>query len=157
MEPKIYSLEIRENNKLTRIFQAVFGLLSIAVACYWLVYNFKAVKTDNTLWITVAFLVAFGAYMIYSGLGYAGKFIEFGNEGIRLRNNSILPAVLLAAINMERIEVYPLKVQFWLKGPKMIRLRFGVSDTQKIERVKDEIMKFAEQNNITLELKNEEV
>jgi hypothetical protein len=155
METRIFSLEIRENNKLTRAFQIIFGILCIGIACFWLVYNFRAVKSDNTLWITVAFLFGFGGYMVYSGLGLAARFIEFGNEGIRLKNNSVMPPTLMETTNIEKIEIYPLKAQFFLKSSKMILLRFGVTDTEKLELIKDEIIKFSGDNNIKLDLKNE--
>lgn len=157
METKFFSLEIRESNKLTKAFQIIFGFLCIGIACYWLVYNFSAVRSDNTLWITVVFLFGFGAYMIYSGLGYAAKYIEFGSAGIKLKNNSMMPAFLLETVKIEKLEVYPLKVQFFLKSSKMILLRFGVSDTDKVEQIKDEIIKFASDNNINLLIKNEEI
>lgn len=157
METRFFSLEIRESNKLTKAFQIIFGILCIAIACFWLIYNFGAVRSDNTLWITVAFLFGFGAYMIYSGLGYAAKYIVFGNEGIKLKHNSLLPVKLMATSMIEKIEVFPLKVQFYLKSSKMILLRFGVSDTEKVEQIKDEIIKFASDNNINLVLKNEEI
>jgi hypothetical protein len=157
METKYYSLEIRESNKLTKVFQIIFGILCIAIACFWLVYNFSAVRSDNTLWITVAFLFGFGAYMIYSGLGYASRYIEFVTEGIKLKHNSLLPVTIMTTDQIEKFEVYPLKVQFFLKSSKMILLRFGVSDPQKVEEIKDEIIKFSSDSNINLVIKNEEI
>jgi hypothetical protein len=155
MENKFFSLEIRENNKLVRIFQIIFGIICLFIAGFWVIFNISSVKADSTLWITVAFLSGFGAYQILSGLGYASRFIEFGDAWIRLKKNSLLPVRLLMAEQIEKTDIYPLKVLIILKSSKKILIRFGVTDSQKIDLVKDEIFSFTSRNSISLELKNE--
>jgi hypothetical protein len=157
MENKFFSLEMRENNILIRIFQIILGIICLFIAVFWVIYNIQSVKADGTLWITVAFLCGFGAFQIYSGLGYADKFIEFGDDRIRLRKNSLLPVLLIKGEQIEKTEVFPLKVLIILKSSKKILIRFGVTDTEKVELIKDEIITFASANNINLEIKNEEI
>jgi hypothetical protein len=157
MENKIFSLEIRENNKITRIFQIVFGIVCIGISVFWIIYNFRSAIADGTLWISVVFLCGFGAFQIYSGLGLASKYIEFGTGRIRLKNNSLFPSVDLSAENIEKIEVFPLKVHLFPKSSKKILIRFGVTSTDKVELIKDEIITFASVNNIKLDIKNEEI
>jgi hypothetical protein len=155
MENKFYSLEIRENNKVVRIFQIIFGIICLFIAGFWVIFNISSVKADRTLWITVAFLSGFGAYQILSGLGRASKFIEFGDDRIRLKKNSLLPVMLINSEQIEKTDIYPLKVLIILKSSKKILIRFGVTDSQKIELVKDEFVSFTSRNSISLELKNE--
>jgi hypothetical protein len=155
MEKKQFSLELRDNNKLVRIFQVIFGALCIAVAGYWLVYNIKAVRSDGTLWVTVVFITGFGAYLIWSGFGYGYRFIEFSDEMIRMKKNPFLPPVNIIVSEVELIEIYPLKFIVKLKSSKTLLTRFGVSDIEKIELIKDEIIKFATDHNMPLEIKNE--
>jgi hypothetical protein len=155
MEKRHFSLEMRENNKLTRAFQVIFGFLCIAIAIYWLIYNFTSVQSDKTLWITVAFLTGFGGYLIWSGLGYAYKFVEFMENRIRIRKNSFLPAVDLSSEDIEKIEVFPLKVTIARKSSAKILIRFGIGNVERIEQVKDEFAKFASDHNISFELQNE--
>jgi hypothetical protein len=157
MDKKLFSLEIRDDNKLTKIFRIIFGLICFAIAIFWLVYNFRAVKGDRTLWITVAFLVSFGLFQIYAGFGLATKFIEISADKIRLKKNSMLQAVDLYADQIEKMELFPLKVQIYTKSGKKTLLRFGVSNPEKVEEIKDEIIKFASGNTFTFEIKNEEV
>jgi hypothetical protein len=157
MEKKHFSLDLRENNMLIRISQIIFGSVCIAVAGYWLVYNIKAVKSDGTLWITVIFITGFGAYLIWSGFGYGHRFIEFTGDMIRMKKNPFLPQIDMIASEVEHIEVYPLKFIIKLKSSKAILTRFGVSDIEKIELIKDEIIIFASDHNIPLEIKNENV
>ena len=155
MEKKHYSLEVRENNRLIRIFQIIFGFVCIAVAGYWLVYNINAVKSDGTLWITIIFITCFGAYLAWSGFGYGSRFIEFADGVIRLKKNSILPPLDIVASEVELIEVYPLKFIVKFKSGKKDLTRLGITDIEKIEMVKDEIISFASVHNIPLEIKNE--
>jgi hypothetical protein len=103
------------------------------------------------------FLAGFGSYLIWAGLGYSYKFIEFSETKIRIKNNSFLPVMEIRAEEMERIEVFPLKVIIILKSSKKILTRFGVSDTEKVEKIKDEIMKFATDTGIRTDLKNEDL
>jgi hypothetical protein len=156
MEKRHFSLEMREDNKLTKVFQVIFGILCVTIAVYWLIYNFKSVKSDGTLWITVVFLTGFGCYLVWSGLGYAYRFIEFEDERIRVRKNSFMLANELRSTAIERIVVFPLKVTIERKSIKRpLLIRFGTSDIEKIEKIKDEFGSFAEANGIAFELRNE--
>ena len=155
MENKFYSLEIRENNKLVRVFQVIFGAICISVAGFWVIFNLRSIKTDSTLWITVAFLCGFGVFQILSGVGYTGKFIEFSDDRIRLKKNSLLPVQIITAGQIEKTDVYPLKLLLSLRSSKKILIRFGVTDPEKVELVKDEMIRFASRNSIATELKNE--
>jgi hypothetical protein len=155
MEKKHYSLELRDSNRLIRISQVVFGAVCVAVAGYWLVYNISALKSDGTLWITVIFIAGFGGYLIWSGFGYGYRFIEFTDTAIRMKKNAFLPPVDIIASEVEMIEVYPLKFMVSFKSSRKILTRFGVTDIEKIELIKDEIIRFASDHNIPLEIKNE--
>jgi hypothetical protein len=155
MAKKFFSLEIREDNKLTKIFQIIFGIICIIIAVFWLIFNFTSVKADGTLWITVAFLFGFGLFLIYSGFGHAAKFIELNTRNIRLKKNSLLPPIDIYADQIDSIEVFPLKLEILIKPAKKILLRFGISDPEKIDLIKDEVIRFSDSNNINLEIKEE--
>jgi hypothetical protein len=157
MEQRYFSLEIRDDNRLTRIFRIVFGLFCIGISLFWVVYNFVSVKEDGTQWITIVFLIAFGAYQVYAGSGFATRFIEFNPGNIRLKKNSIEPIIILPAVSIEKIELFPLKVVFHITSGKKTLVRFGVSEPEKISHIKDAIVEFAENNQLTLELINEEI
>lgn len=92
-----------------------------------------------------------------SGFGRTIIYIEIGTEDIRLKKNPVLPPVKMTAEEIERIELFPLNVIFFLKNNKRILLRFGNSYQETNEMVKDEIIGFAESNKIPLEIIVEEI
>ena len=157
MEIKYFSLDAGENSRLVKIIRIIFGVVCIAVSGYWFSFNIKSLKTDGTLWITIIFLSGFGFYQIWSGLGRATTFIEIGQDKIRLKRNTILSTVEVLAGEIEKIELFPLNVIFFLKTKKRIMLRFGTTYYETTKKVKDEILGFAESNKILLEIIEEKI
>jgi hypothetical protein len=157
MEIKHFSFSTNENNRFVKIIRIVFGVVCIAIAIYWFSFNIKSLKADGTLWITIIFLTGFGFYQIWSGLGRATRFIEIAPDYIRLKRNPILPPVEMSSGEIEKIELFPLNLIFFLKSKKRILLRFGTTYHETNEMVKDEILNFAETNNIPLEFIEEKI
>ena len=127
MEKKYFLLSSVENNRLVKIIQMVFGIICIAVAVFWLIFNIRSIKADRTLWITILFLTGFGVYQIWAGLGRATRFIEISSEKIRLKKSIFLPESDIASGEIQKIELFPLNLIFFLKSQKRILLRFGTS------------------------------
>src|SRR5450631_647685 len=118
MEKKYYSLSSVENSKLVKIIQVIFGILCFAVAGYWLYFNLRSLKTDGTLWITIIFLIGFGFYQICSGLGRATRFIEISTDKIRLKKTVLLPFTDFTKEEIEKVEIFPFNLKFYLKSGK---------------------------------------
>lgn len=157
MEIKYFSLGTSENNSLVKIIRIAFGVVCLAVALFWLIFNIKSLKADVTLWVTIIFLAGFSFYQIWSGLGRATTYIEIGTDNLRIKKNPILPHVEMSAGEIEKIEFFPLNIIFFLKTKKRILLRFGTTYYETNEKVKDEILGFAESNRIPLEIIHEEL
>jgi len=157
METKYFSLSSVENNKLVKIVQIIFGIVCIFVAIFWLIFNIRSMKSDRTLWITIIFLTGFGFYQIWSGAGKAARFIEIGSDRIRLKRTVFFPALEMPSEDLQKIEIYPFNLIFYLKGKKKIVLRFSTTYVETNEKVKDEILLFAELNSINAEIKEEKV
>ena len=157
MEIKYYPLGTGENNGFVRIIRIIFGIACIAVAIFWIVFNIKSLKADGTLWITIIFLIGFGSYQLWAGLGRTISFIEFGQGYIRLKKNSIFPPSIMNAEEIEKIDLFPLNLIIFLKTGKKIMLRFGTTYYETNEKVKDEILGFAESNNIPIEIIEEKL
>jgi len=157
MEKKYYSLSSTDNNKLVKITQVVFGIVCFAIAAYWLFFNLRSLKADRTLWITIIFLTGFGFYQIWSGLGRAARFIEISGDNIRLKKTILLPALEIKKGDIQKIELYPFNLIFFLKSEKKILLRFGATYQETNEKIKDEILRFAEHNSINAEFVEEKL
>lgn len=155
MQKKHFSLEMRDENRFTMIFQIILGVLCFAIACYWLIYNLKTDKQAGSVWATIIFLAGFGAYLVWSGLGYGYRFIEFYDDKMVLKKNSFLSPVVILPGEVEKIEMFPLKFTLIFRSSKVLLTRFGVSDIEKVELIKDEIIKFAADHSIPTEIKDE--
>jgi hypothetical protein len=157
MEIKHIILGGIENNGFEKIIRIIFGTVCIAVALFWLYFNIKALKADGTLWITIAFLSGFGFYQIWSGMGKATRFIEFGPAHIRMKKNPIFPGAVIRADGIEKIELFPFNIIFYMKTKKKIMLRLGTSFQETNEKIKDEVIIFAESNNTPVEIVKEKI
>jgi Na+/citrate or Na+/malate symporter len=155
MENKYFLLEPKENPRAVKIFQISLGVICIAIAIFWIVFNIKSLEADRTLWATIVFLVLFGIYEILAGLGKTARYIKTGPAVIIIKQHSVLPYVELISSEIERIELYPLSIKFLLKNRKKFLFRFGFSYPEIISPVKDEIVEFARSNKIPLEVINE--
>jgi len=157
MEKKYFSFSPVENSLIIKVIRIVFGIVCIAVAIFWLIFNLKSLNIDWTLWITIIFLVGFGFYQIWTGLGRATRFIEINKDEIRLKKYAVSYPVLMHAGEIDYIEIYPLNVIFFLKSKKRVMLRFGTTYYDQNEKILDEIIAFADSNNITFEVISEKI
>ena len=157
MENNLFILGSGENKRIINLIRVIFGILCLALAIFWLIFSIKAIKTDGTLWITIIFLSGFGFYQIWSGMGRATQFIEISEEKIRIRKNSILPTKEMFAVDIEKIEIFPLNVIFFLKTQKRFLLRFGTVYYETNRKIVDGIIGFADSNKIPYETIEEEV
>lgn len=155
MELNYFPLGNTEDNKLVKIFRIFFGIVCIGIAFFWLYFNYTSLKTNWTLWITIIFLLVFGLYQIWSGSGRATRFIIISSGNIRLKKDAIRPAFQIMPAEIERIEFFPLSVVFFLRSEKKILLRFGTINYETNEKIVDELMVFAEANEIPFEIKEE--
>ncbi len=157
MEKKYFSLSSVENSRVIKIIQIAFGFACFAVAVFWLIFNIRSIKADRTLWITIVFLSGFGFYQIWSGLGRATRFIEISADKIKLKKTILLSPVEFTVENIQKIEIFPFKLILFLKSDKRYLLRFSTTYIETNEKVKDEILHFAELNSINIEFVEEKI
>lgn len=155
MDSNYFSLEVNKSNKLTRIFQLIFGIICSLVAIAWLIMNIETIVSNMTLLITIIFLAGFAWYQINSGLGRGDKFVEIDQNTLRLKKNSLFPVQNLSATEIQKIELFPLNVIFFMRSGKRVILRFGTTFTDIIEPFRKTISDFCSRNEIPLEFKSE--
>ena len=157
METKYYSLGPSETGITVRIIRTLFGLVCLAIAIFWMIYNLKSVRSDRILWVTVSFLTGFGLYQVWAGFGRTARFIQIGSDRIVLRKNSLLPRIVMISSKIRRIEIYPLSLIFYSSDKGRTILRFGTVYADRIDPVKSDIQEFASINNIDFEEISEEI
>lgn len=155
MEKKYFSLDMKETTKWAEWFQIVFGIICIIISIMLTIYILKSDAFKKSTWPGICFLVIFGFFQIWSGLGYAKKFIEIGSATIRLKRNSIGLTKVIKASDIERIEALPLNTIFRLKDSSFINLRFGVTYPEQIEDIVLQLSSFAEENKLIFEHKDD--
>ena len=133
------------------------GIVCIAVAVFWVIFNIRLLKTDNILWITIIFLFGFGFYQLWAAFGFAARFIEISSDVIKLKQNAFLPVVEMTSAEMSKIDLFPLNVIFYRKSQKKINFRMGTTYYETNEKIIDGIMDFAEYNNIPIEVIEEKL
>jgi len=152
MENKHFSLSTSENSRFIRIVRILFGLICIAVAFAWIIISIRSLKSEFTVWVTIIFLAGFGFYQLWSGLGRTAIFIRICDDRIVLKKYPILQPVEMISGDIERIELYPLKIIFFLGSRKSILLRFGTTYYETNEKIRDELIEFASSHNIRVEI-----
>jgi hypothetical protein len=157
MEDKYFSLEVYRNNRIIRVFQIVFGIICAILAVVWLILNLNTLKSNSTLWLSIIFLLLFAWYQINAGLGKGDKYMEIGQETLKLKKNSLLPAQEFNAPDIEKIEIYPLSMIFFLRSGKKRILRLGTTFTDIIEPIKKGIEEFCILNNLRYEYRKEDL
>ena len=148
-----FQLNSGDKNRFVNVLKLLFGIACIAIGVYWAIYS----KNIGSEWITILFLLGFGFYEIWSGLGKAERYIDIDKAFIRLKKTIFLPVRHINFSEIDKIKIFPLKIDFHLKKQTKITLRFGTTYVEVNEKIVDALIKFAEQNAIDLELQQEEI
>jgi len=151
---KRYSLESRENSRIMKILQIIFGIACIITAGWWAVFMVKSLESGN-YWIATLFMFFFGAFQIYSGLGYASKYIIIGSDTLTIRKTAIGKEQMVTHSELERIEILPLSVKLVLRSGGNITISFSVTLAEGIDHIKDAVATFGRENKILTEEKRE--
>lgn len=155
MDKTHFPLGDTDERKLVRILRATFGIACIAVAAWWINFSLKSHKFDWSLWVTVFFLIGFGLYQVWAGAGKTARFIEFRGDVLRLKKNALLPPEEWNHAQIEKIEIFPLSIVFFIKAGKKNLLRLGTVNYETNEKIVDELSRFADYHNIECEIKEE--
>jgi hypothetical protein len=157
METKYFSLGQAENSKMVKILQVLFGILCTGIAIFWLIFNLRSINSTGTSWVTIIFIGGFGLYQIYAGFGFSKRFIEIGSDKISIKKDIMLPATVISAGEMEKVEIYPFNLILFLKTRKKVMIRLGATYQETNEKIKDEILTFGERNSIKIEFVEEKI
>ena len=150
MDKKEFSLDTNINNKFLRFSGIVFGTVCIVLAISWLVINLNKGLFSKESVYPIIFIILFGVYQLFYGLGKTQKYINIGNNTIQCKQHSILPLKIFYPADLKKIEIFPLSIYFYRKNSKKFIFRFGTINREIIEPIKSAIAEFSESNNIEL-------
>ena len=157
MKEQYFSLEPQKYSKLVRVLQILLGIACLIVSLIWVIINIKMKSISMQTFAPIIFVVAFGIYEICAGLEKTSKFIDIKRDSITFKQHSIFPQKIINAIDLTKINIYPLSVIFELKDEKKEKFRFGTSYHEMVEPVKDAIDSFAENLSIPVEYFEEKI
>lgn len=157
MTDKYFSLDYHENPKLVKISQLVFGVICVAATLYYIISTLKAEQSTLAIWVAIVFLCLFGIYQIMAGLGKTQKYIKIARGRISFKQHSTFPVTGIESSGIEKIEFHPLSIIFYLKRGKRFKFRFGISYPEIIDPVKQEVISFANTNEIPFEVIEDEI
>ena len=152
-----FSLNKAEPGKFVKTVSILFGTSCVVIAIFWLFFNINSVNGNGALWITLVFLCGFGIYMVLSGFGLTRSYIDIYNDQIILKKNQLLPEVLIPVSDIEKFESLPLNLIIYRNGKRRVLIRFGTTYYETYAKIIEEILKFAQVNNIPFEIIEEEL
>jgi hypothetical protein len=149
METIRYSLDNKESSGFVRLLQIIFGVACIAVSLWWAWFIIKSSDNDS-YWLATLFMLFFGTFQIYSGLGYAAKFIVLHNNSIEFKKAAIGIKEQVEASRIEKIEILPLSVKILMKDKRSFVISFGMSIASTIDSIKDKLIEWSGRNNVEI-------
>jgi hypothetical protein len=151
---KKYSLTNKESSGFVKIMQIIFGILCIGTSVWWTVFMLSAEVSGN-YWAAILFMLFFGAFQIYSGLGYADRFLLIDEGSITIKATALSRAKTIKHTEIESIEILPLTFSIFLKNGNKVFIRFGITLSDGIDSVKDALQEFAAQYEINADEKSD--
>ncbi len=148
MKEKYFDLDPDNKTQLVKILQIIFGILCIAATLYYFFSGIISGTSKITLLTALLFLLFFGIYQIMSGLGKTKIYFRLTPNSISFKQHSVLPVTDIQSDNIDKLELYPLSIKFFLKNSKKIKFRFGISYPEIIDPVKQEVIGFADDHGI---------
>jgi len=157
MNDSVIYLDDKSEKKSIRNITVIFGFMCILTGGWWAVFLIRYPDNDNSYWAATAFLLLFGLYLIYDGLGYARRYIYREAGSIHIRQNSLLPKKNIEASTIEKIEIRSMDLVFIFKDKQRFRLKLGLKYPDLGQKIKDYIVQFAEETGIELFYKHETI
>lgn len=148
---KYISLDLRPEKLFVRVLMVIFGFMCLFTSGWWALFIIRNPDSQNGFWAATIFLVLFGLYQIYSGLGKAEKYITIDNDKLTIRQHSFLMAKEFSPLTLDHIEIRRMDILFILKNDSKYRLKLGLKYPDLGESIRDEITIFANENNLRIE------
>lgn len=155
MEEQTILMGEREDKLLVRIIVIIFGILCIFTGGWWAIFLIRYPDNEKIFWAGSIFLLLFGIYQIYAGLGFARRYVTRKNGVIIIRQNGLLPARKIQSGNITQLEIRNHDMVFHMNDSTRFRVKLGLKYPDLGQRVSVFIMEYAEANKIEIFYNNE--
>ena len=153
MENKYFSLDERPEKGFVSVLMVIFGILCLGTSGWWAYFLFISADKQNIYWVATLFLLLFGAYQIYAGLGYARRYIKIEGTRLSIRQNSFTCPKVFEAGLLASIVIRSADIIFKYNNDKTFKLKLGIRYPDLGENIKSEIEAYATTNKIDLKFK----
>jgi hypothetical protein len=149
MKETKYSIDLHENRKGEKAGRIVLGAACLAVTG-WYFYSINGTAASNTTtWVAIAFLMLFGLWMIFSGLGYTSRYIIVAEDRITLRQLFYKPPVIFTPGSLRAVEFRPLTIIF-ITETGNVSLRLGTYWPENTARILEAVEEFCRHNSVEI-------
>ncbi len=157
MKYEYIRLDDKPDKKFVSVFLVIFGFSCLLTSGWWALFLVRVPENENVFWLGTIFLLLFGLFQIYSGLGFAKRYLIVEKTNITIRQNSLLPAKRLTKNSISKLEVRSMDIKFFLNNGNIFRLRLGLKYPDLGENVKTRIIAWSEENSIDLFYKYDKI
>ena len=116
----------------------------------WIGCLVKNPANENVFWIATLFLLLFGLYQIYAGLGMAARYILIDNAKITIRQNSLSRPSSFTSDRFESVEIRRMDILLRFTDGKNFRIKLGLRYPNIGDSIRDELVHFCEEHDIRI-------
>ncbi len=157
MNKTTFNLGTKESTRFVLISQFIFGLICIGTAVMWGLFILKGGSENEGFWAPTVFLLLFGFYQIYSGLGKASRYIKFEGDTITIKKAALGKERVISVADISKIVVSTTGFTIHNSGSGSIKVRFGMTHPESALVISDTLAEYASANNIELESTDNQV
>lgn len=149
MRESRYSIDLHENRRLEKAGRILLGAACLVVTG-WYFYSIAGTPAAGTsTWVAMAFLLLFGLWMIFSGLGYTNRYIIVSDEKITLRQEFYRPPRVFTPGSLRAVEFRPLTIIFITESGN-VSLRLGTYWPENTARILEAVEEFCMQHSVEI-------
>lgn len=145
------SLAERPEKIFVRILMVIFGLMCLFTSGWWALFLYRNPENERIFWLATIFLLTFGLYQIYAGLGLAARYIKIDGSLLSIRQNAFLPVRRFNTDSIELLQIRRSDIILKMKGNSSYRLKLGIRYPDLGENIRNQLTAFAEEKNIRIE------
>ena len=157
MKYEYIRLDDKPDKKFVSFFLVIFGFLCILTSGWWALFLVRVPEYENIFWPGTIFLLLFGLFQVYSGLGFAKRYLIIEETCLTIRQNSLLQAKKLTKNSISKMEIRSMDIKFYLNNSNIFRFRLGLKYPDLGESVKTRIIAWSEENNVDLFYKYDKI